>query len=152
MEQRNAIATVLAAYILESSSEDEDDVQKNRRTIWTKNWISRRQQERFYSKLLVELRTEEPDMYRNFLRMNAEQFDHLLTLEAPLIQKADTIMRRSISPGERLTLTLRYLATGENFRSLQYIFRIPATTISAIIPEVLDAIYEVLVGEMIQVK
>lgn len=51
-------------------------------------------------------------------------------------------MRPSIPAGERLALTLRYLATGENFRSMQYLFRIPPSTISTIIPEVLDAIYK----------
>ncbi|XP_065356035.1 uncharacterized protein LOC135950415 [Calliphora vicina] len=55
-------------------------------------------------------------------------------------------MRRSISAAERLVLTLRFLATGENYRSLQYLFRIPPSTISIIIPEVLDAIYKVLVN------
>lgn len=61
-------------------------------------------------------------------------------------------MRRSISKGERLALTLRYLATGEDFRSLQILFRIEVSTISKIIPEVLDAIYTLLVGEYLQVN
>ena len=33
------------------------------------------------------------------------------------IQRQDTIMRAAISPGERLAVTLRYLATRETFSS-----------------------------------
>lgn len=56
-------------------------------------------------------------------------------------------MRKSISAADRLALTLRYLATGESFRSLQYVFRIPHNTISTIVPEVFDAIFAVLKDE-----
>ncbi|XP_023303070.2 protein ANTAGONIST OF LIKE HETEROCHROMATIN PROTEIN 1-like [Lucilia cuprina] len=113
--------------------------------MWVKDWVLHREQEGFHAKLLIKLRSEEPELYSSFLRMDSDQFDHLLNLVTPYIQKQDTNMRKSISADERLVLTLRYLATGENFRSLQYLFRIPASTISKIIPEVLDAIYIVLV-------
>ena len=49
-----------------------------------------------------------------------------------------------IPPEERLTVTLRYLATGESYESLMYQFRIHKTTISKIIQEVCIAIYKVL--------
>lgn len=61
-------------------------------------------------------------------------------------------MREPISAGERLAVTLRYLATGESFSSLQYIFRIPQSTISTIVPEVCDAIYAVLKDEFLKVR
>lgn len=44
----------------------------------------------------------------------------------------------------RLVLTLRFLATGESYRSLMFSFRIPVSTISSIIPETCEAIYECL--------
>ena len=53
-------------------------------------------------------------------------------------------MRQPIPPGERLAVTLRYLATGESFSSLQYQFRISASALSILIPEVCQAIYQVL--------
>lgn len=101
--------------------------------------------------MLKELETEEPRIYSEFVRLDFRQFQQLLAMVTPHIQKQDTVMRQSISPGERLMLTLRFLATGDPFESLQYLFRIPTTTISRIIPEVLDAIYNVLVGEYMQV-
>lgn len=69
----------------------------------------------------------------------------------PLIEKRDTKFRNAISAGERLTLTLHYLATGNTFSSLQYVFRIPQPTISTIIPDVLDAIWTVLKNDYIRV-
>lgn len=148
---KNKYVTILAAYVLESSEEEEEPNKKFRK-VWVKDFFFNRNEEGFYKKLQTEIRINEPELYHNFLRMDPEQFDNLLVLVTPHIQKIDTNMRQSIPAGERLVLTLRYLATGENFRSLQYLFRIPASTISRIIPEVLDAIYKVLVGEYLQVS
>lgn len=130
------LLTILSGYIMDSS-DDEEQTNKRRR-VWVKDWVLRRQKEGFYVKLITELRTNEPDLYRNFLRMDAKQFDDILELITPYIKKENTNMRQSISAGERFALALRFLATGENFRSLQYLFRIPVSTISGIIPEVLD--------------
>ncbi|XP_062389288.1 uncharacterized protein LOC134077601 [Sardina pilchardus] len=62
----------------------------------------------------------------------------------PLINRKNTNFRDCISPGERLMVTLRFLATGETFQSLSYQFRIGCSTIRAIIPETCAAIYQVL--------
>lgn len=69
----------------------------------------------------------------------------------PLLTKKVTTFREPISASERLIVTLRYLATGESFRSLQYIFRIPHNTISIIIPDVCDALYRVLSPNFLKV-
>ena len=53
-------------------------------------------------------------------------------------------MRKLISPKERLALTLRYLATGETFRSVEYQFRICRKVICYIVLEVCDAIYKIM--------
>ena len=45
--------------------------------------------------------------------MDMNTFDELLRLVGPHISYQDTNMRQAISPGERLALTLRFLATGE---------------------------------------
>jgi hypothetical protein len=42
-------------------------------------------------------------------------------------------MRESIIQGERMDVTLRFLTTGEIFKSLEYNFRISRTAISNII-------------------
>ena len=45
-----------------------------------------------------------------------------------------------IVPAERLALTLRFLATGESFRSFHFQFRISRPPISYIVTEVREAI------------
>jgi hypothetical protein len=44
--------------------------------------------------------------------MDEETYLKLLSLVTPLIRKQDTIMREAITPHERLTATLRFLAAG----------------------------------------
>ena len=63
-----------------------------------------------------ELQAMDVSSYLNFVRMNASTFETLLTKVAPLIARKDTHMRDAIPPGERLAVTLRFLATGENKR------------------------------------
>lgn len=41
---------------------------------------------------------------------------------------------------------------GDSYKSLMYLFRIPANTISIIIPEVCQAIYDVLKDEYLKVR
>ena len=47
---------------------------------------------------------------------------------------------KPIHPDERLTLVLRFLATGETYRSLSFQFRISRSAISYIVQEVCSAI------------
>ncbi|KAK9728862.1 hypothetical protein QE152_g16998 [Popillia japonica] len=60
-------------------------------------------------------------------------------------------MRSAISVGERLAVTLRFLASGDSYRSLSYLFRIPRQTISEIIPECCEAIYKLLKRDYMEV-
>ena len=45
--------------------------------------------------------------------MSAVEFEDLLCLVGPKIQKQDTVFRESIQASERLMVTLRFLATGK---------------------------------------
>jgi len=65
-----------------------------------------------HQNLLPELVTTDKMSYKNFLRMDNDSFLLLLEKVTPLITHEDTTMRRSITPSERLSVTLRYLATG----------------------------------------
>nr|CAI5854846.1 unnamed protein product [Callosobruchus analis] len=76
--------------------------------------------------------------------MDKHDFDYLLNKVAPLISKADTNFRCSIPAKVKLYCTLRFLATGDSYRSLMYLFRISDSTIFLFIPEVCRAIILVL--------
>ena len=51
--------------------------------------------------------------FRDFARMFPAQFQMLEESIRPIIQRKNTNYRDSISAAERLTVTLRFLATGE---------------------------------------
>ncbi|XP_062571585.1 uncharacterized protein LOC134233621 [Saccostrea cucullata] len=76
--------------------------------------------------------------------MDEDSFMELLHLVTPHIKRRNTVMRDAIPPAERLSITLRFLATGDTYQSLEYLYRIPKQTLSTIIPETCTAIYNVL--------
>ncbi|GBN27803.1 Protein ALP1-like, partial [Araneus ventricosus] len=82
--------------------------------------------------------------YRRWLRMDTATFELLLGMVTPYISGKDTNMRKAITPGEKLALTLRYLASGETQTSLSYQFRIAQNTISGILKLVCNALVTVL--------
>jgi len=73
---------------------------KKKREKWAKDWLLKR---KTYShvNLLNELRFEPLD-FKNYLRMDEDTYRNLLSMVVPLIQKQDTVMRKS-------TLQLFYL-------------------------------------------
>ena len=84
------------------------------RKIWEKDWIRRRHEQGVYGNLLREFHAEDPECFRQFHRLDKQSFEAELAMVGPVIRKYDTYrpMRQSILPGERLAVTLRFLATG----------------------------------------
>ena len=83
-----------------------------------KSWLQKRDK-LSHNVLLEELRSE-PEDYLNYLRMDEPTFLELLSLVTKIIVKQDTMMRTAITPQERLTCTLRYLATGRSYEDLKF--------------------------------
>ncbi|KAM6937853.1 uncharacterized protein FYW49_000093 [Xenentodon cancila] len=121
----------------------EQERKRKRQRAWVKAWIGSRGQQGL-SVLQRELEMDDKTGFRELLRMTAEEFDFLLGKVEHLIRKRDTKMRLAISPRERLSLTLRFLATGETFQSLRFQYRIGTSTISQIVMETCTALHEVL--------
>ena len=107
-----------------------------RKTVWVRPWLERRLQFGHYFRLLEELRIEDERSFRNFLRVDPRMFHELLQRLEHRISKQDTWYRKSIEPGLELANTLRYLASGDNYHSLMYAFRVAYYTVSNFIPEV----------------
>ncbi len=53
--------------------------------------------------------------------MTKHNYDELLWMVTPIIEKEETVMRQTISANERLSVTLRYLATGNTFEDLKFV-------------------------------
>ena len=76
--------------------------------------------------------------------MSTDAFDHLAQLLQPVIQKQNTNFRQPICVKERLAITLCYLASGDLQQSLGVGHRIGKATISKIIKETSNALWETL--------
>ena len=50
--------------------------------------------------------------------MSEDNYLELLSILDPVLKKQDTVLRQSISSHERLTATLRFLATGCSYEDL----------------------------------
>ena len=65
--------------------------------------------------------------------MDITTFTELLWRIEPSIKKKDTVMRKSIPPKVRLQITLLYMASGTNYRTLESLLRVSHSTISGIV-------------------
>ncbi|KAJ8970707.1 hypothetical protein NQ314_001054 [Rhamnusium bicolor] len=97
----------------------QEPVVKARKRFWVKNWLLERDT-LSHMTLVRKLRESAKDDLKNYLRMDDMCFYKLLDLVKPYISKKNTVMRKAISPEERLVVTLRYLATGRGLEDLKF--------------------------------
>lgn len=71
-------------------------IKKKDKRVWVREWVKRRETDGFYAKLMEELE-DVPQLYRNFLRMTKNDFEHLLAIVEPMISKMDFKLRDAIS-------------------------------------------------------
>ena len=84
---------------------------------------------------------EDTASFKQMLRMDYETFLNLLVAIEPFISPQESNHGvPTIEANERLILTLRFLATGETFRSLGYKFRISRSAISYIVISICEAL------------
>ena len=103
-----------------------------------------------YHNIMAELYATNIPGFTNFMRMTPEFLEMIKTrLELCLARQA-TNYRAPISVGEKLALTIRYLATGESYTSLSCQFRVGRSTISKFLPEVGRAIQDEFTREYLR--
>ncbi|KYN22032.1 hypothetical protein ALC57_05574, partial [Trachymyrmex cornetzi] len=93
--------------------------------------------------LVKEMEFEDETKFRNYFRMDSITLKKLLELIGPLITK-QSVVREPIPSETRLHITLRYLASGDSMMSISYAFRVAHNTVSKIIAETCNAIWNVL--------
>lgn len=101
--------------------------------------------------LLRELEIREPGDLYNYLRMDITSFENLLDMVRPTIEKQDTRLRESVSARERLTATLRYLATGRTYADMKFTCAISPQLLGQVIPETCREIWKALKVDFLKV-
>ena len=150
MAATNNKVLILATMALLLDEEEQERKNKRPRFVWTRPWLLHRRNDGAFHKIFKELKEEDSDGFKGYVRMDVDHFDELVHLLSPLLLKKDTNMRECIKPEEMCCVTLRYLATGESFRSLEYQFRISKKAISYIVQEVSLAIIKGLGKEYLK--
>lgn len=83
---------------------------------WIKNWLEKQST---YSHVNLFNECLQPDDWRKYLRMD-EYIYWTFELDDTFYKKQDSIMRKAITPHERLSTTLRFLATGRCIQDFKY--------------------------------
>ena len=109
--------------------------------MWVRTWILRRPLFGQYEQLMAELMRESQGDFQAFLHMEPDLFHELCQRVGPRITKSNQA-QPPLDPALKMAITLRYLATGNTYRSLTFAFRVPHNTISGFVPEVCRAIVE----------
>ncbi|XP_065200002.1 uncharacterized protein LOC135843983 [Planococcus citri] len=148
----------------EEDSEYEDDLEdfallllirsrmrrRKNRNIWTHavRTEKHRKQCGVYHTLLPKLTDEQ---FKHYLRTTRTEFEEIHDYIKDDLKKQDTRFRLAISSKHRLAICLRFLASGETFRSLSFHFRLGESTVSIIVKEVCDAIWHRMANEYLPI-
>ena len=81
--------------------------------MWVRPWLLQREERGAYHNIMAELYATDIPGFTNFMRMTPEFFEIIKTRLEPHLARQATNYRAPISVGEKLALTIRYLATGE---------------------------------------
>ena len=102
---------------------------------WVRRWISLRPEKGAYGNLMMLSRNEDVVAFRNFTALSPQMFLDLVEWLTPRLRKEDTWYRDSLKVGLKVVITLWYLATGDNYKSLMYLFYVPHRTISILVQD-----------------
>ena len=103
-----------------------------------------------YHTLINEMRLVDHSSFYKYFHMSPERFSHLLSLVGPSISREITKLRKPISAGERLAITLRYLVTGDSMQTISFSYRVGHSTVCGIIDDTCDALWDVLATEYLR--
>ncbi|KAK0142795.1 Protein ALP1-like [Merluccius polli] len=123
---------------------------RRRRRIWVHEILQGRLQHGEFHRLVQELRLDE-GRFQRYFRLDMEQFDSLRSKIGPLITRQHTNYRRPIPPTERVAICLRFLATGDSYRTIAYSYRVGISTVANIVNQVTRFIWDALVQEYMPV-
>jgi hypothetical protein len=130
-----SFSLVLCSELLEILLEER---KRRVKKLWVRDWM--RRSLGALVTVLRELYIHDPQEYKAAMRITPNQFDELLCLIAPRIQRSDTMMREAVPARVKLEIILSFIGSATNYRMLSIFFRISKACISKIVPEVCYAI------------
>ncbi|XP_043478349.1 putative nuclease HARBI1 [Leptopilina heterotoma] len=142
---RSKIISLWKLYLIRKQIVRREEQVSVQRRFWVRPifTVDKRIEQGFSNNLIKEMLSNDHEKYFTFFRVVPAVFDQLYERIGPLIEKA-TVFREPISAKTRLEITLRFLASGDSMVSLSYAFRVAHNTISKIISETCQKIYECL--------
>lgn len=114
------------------------------RSLWTKERSS------YWWEHIVNHTFSTHDWLENF-RMSQATFVYVCDELRSAIEKANTEMRKAIPVEQRVALTLWYLATNTDYRTIGHLFGVSKATVCVVTKEVCAAIVKVLLPRYIRV-
>ena len=125
---------------------DLEEEEETKGRVMTRSWLKKREELGYFTSIVRELQLEDTERFKETVRMNFKHFNKILNLIAPDITPQEIIGgNKVISDAGPLTVTLRFLATGETFQSLTFQFHISDRAIPYIVKEVCNTIVKYLV-------
>ena len=106
-----AIISIACSYSLDCTTRNQSVIKRRRHRWWIRPIIKKRHNEGA-THLLLSKNPSDGFFFEQYLRLSKENFDFLLDKINRHLLKKDTKCRKSITPSEKLAVTLRYLATG----------------------------------------
>ncbi|KAK3921298.1 Protein ALP1-like [Frankliniella fusca] len=79
------------------------------------------------------MKKDDHEKFYETFRMTPKCFDWLLNLVQPFLEKRS--FRKPVCPGERLAITLKFLASGDSYLTLEKYFLVSEPTISLVVSE-----------------
>lgn len=134
--------------VLKSEEKKREINFRNRRNV-RRFWVrpifiaERRLLQEDSNNLVQEMILEDREKFINYFRVTPETFNKLLQIVSPHMQK-QFVIRKPISACTRLQICLRYLSSGDSMTSISYAFRVGHNTVSKIVSETCNVIWNTL--------
>ena len=116
----------------------------SKRRFWVRRIYQERKEKGEFHLLVREMKVFDQQYFFQQFRMSPEKFEELLKLVARRIVKS-SLTWEPIGPSERLSVTLRYLVTGDAQTTIAATYRVSKTSVSRIIQETTEALWDILV-------
>ena len=142
INRRSLLKKALLLYLLRRRLQGRG--MKNKKSFWVRKIYQERLQKGEFHLLVQDMKLFDHMYLFQYFRMTPSVFEKLLHLVGPFLTRKSTNMRDPIGPSERLSLTLKYLASGDSQCSISSSYRISPSVVSRTIRETFHVIWDCL--------